>query len=333
MKQTDLGSVLDGGTTRCSSFQRLLSAASLNRFSVRARRQGQIRGGSGETALEKVARPRGDIGGAGSADADSRRDVASTTGSIILSLSLVLIEVMAAFLAAFLRGADRNRREIAVMAVSLRARGRGKGGVLHAAAVQAGRGVGYHRGVALRRKRIHCRRVSTMLVSNMLFSQGPWTPWQMFAMGLVGLIAGGCSAGFLRGREGETMRVRRACHHRRLRRAYESLLGAHMGETAGHQSDTDIFRHRIPDGLRPRGGNGAVSVVRRESLCVRSSTGFAGTGTDCLNRKCRRDDQTIASRDFFFTFRLSRFQLSECLRLRSGYSSVGTGTCSSSQST
>jgi energy-coupling factor transport system ATP-binding protein len=30
----------------------------------------------------------------------------------------------------------------------------------------------------------------TMLVSNMLFGQGPWTPWQMFAMGTVGLIAG-----------------------------------------------------------------------------------------------------------------------------------------------
>ncbi len=30
----------------------------------------------------------------------------------------------------------------------------------------------------------------TMLVSNILFSQGPWTPWQMFAMGLVGALAG-----------------------------------------------------------------------------------------------------------------------------------------------
>ena len=30
----------------------------------------------------------------------------------------------------------------------------------------------------------------TMLVSNMMFSQGPWTPWQMFAMGLVGFLAG-----------------------------------------------------------------------------------------------------------------------------------------------
>ena len=30
----------------------------------------------------------------------------------------------------------------------------------------------------------------TMLLSNMLFSQGPWTPWQMFAMGIIGFIAG-----------------------------------------------------------------------------------------------------------------------------------------------
>lgn len=30
----------------------------------------------------------------------------------------------------------------------------------------------------------------TMLVSNMLFSQGPWTPWQMFAMGVIGWLAG-----------------------------------------------------------------------------------------------------------------------------------------------
>ena len=30
----------------------------------------------------------------------------------------------------------------------------------------------------------------TMLVSNILFSQGPWTPWQMFSMGIIGFIAG-----------------------------------------------------------------------------------------------------------------------------------------------
>lgn len=30
----------------------------------------------------------------------------------------------------------------------------------------------------------------TMLVSNILFSQGPWTPFQMFAMGIIGFLAG-----------------------------------------------------------------------------------------------------------------------------------------------
>ncbi len=30
----------------------------------------------------------------------------------------------------------------------------------------------------------------TMLVSNVLFSQGPWTPFQMFAMGIIGFLAG-----------------------------------------------------------------------------------------------------------------------------------------------
>ncbi len=30
----------------------------------------------------------------------------------------------------------------------------------------------------------------TMLLSNMIFGQGPWTPWQMFAMGLIGFLAG-----------------------------------------------------------------------------------------------------------------------------------------------
>ncbi|MBP1557448.1 MAG: ATP-binding cassette domain-containing protein [Oscillospiraceae bacterium] len=30
----------------------------------------------------------------------------------------------------------------------------------------------------------------TMLVSNIIFSQGPWTPWQMFGMGIIGFLAG-----------------------------------------------------------------------------------------------------------------------------------------------
>ena len=30
----------------------------------------------------------------------------------------------------------------------------------------------------------------TNLVSNNMFGQGPWTPWQMFALGLIGFLAG-----------------------------------------------------------------------------------------------------------------------------------------------
>ena len=30
----------------------------------------------------------------------------------------------------------------------------------------------------------------TMLASNVLYSQGPWTPWQMFSMGIIGFLAG-----------------------------------------------------------------------------------------------------------------------------------------------
>lgn len=38
----------------------------------------------------------------------------------------------------------------------------------------------------------------SMLVSNAFFGQGPWTPWQMFSMGLIGLIAGIlCDTGIL----------------------------------------------------------------------------------------------------------------------------------------
>jgi energy-coupling factor transport system ATP-binding protein len=30
----------------------------------------------------------------------------------------------------------------------------------------------------------------TMLTSNMIFGQGPWTPWQMFAVGIIGFLGG-----------------------------------------------------------------------------------------------------------------------------------------------
>lgn len=45
----------------------------------------------------------------------------------------------------------------------------------------------------------------TMLISNIFFGQGPWTPWQMFAMGLAGMVAGLI---FYRREKSESSRIR-----------------------------------------------------------------------------------------------------------------------------
>lgn len=48
--------------------------------------------------------------------------------------------------------------------------------------------------------------VLTAIVSNMFLGQGPWTPWQMFAWGMMGLCAGlGNKTGFMRSRFGRAL--------------------------------------------------------------------------------------------------------------------------------
>ena len=199
VKQTDLGSVLDGGTT-----VQLISAASLavsltvlafalgggrDRFAaVPARRHSKrslvLAGISVALILPTLI-----LGGI---FLDDRK-------YYFISLA-VLVEVMAAFFILF-EGRRPKSREIAVMAVicALAVAGRAAffmlpqfkpvAALVIIAGMTLGGGSGFIVGAV------------TMLVSNMLFSQGPWTPWQMFAMGLVGLIAGGLS-GFLRGGKG-----------------------------------------------------------------------------------------------------------------------------------
>ncbi len=199
VKQTDLGNVLDGGTD-----VHLISAASLvvsltvlafalgggrDRFAaVPARRHSKrslvLAGISVALVLPTLI-----LGGM---FLDDRK-------YYFISLA-VLVEVMAAFFILF-EGRRPKSREIAVMAVicALAVAGRAAffmlpqfkpvAALVIIAGMTLGGGSGFIVGAV------------TMLVSNMLFSQGPWTPWQMFAMGLVGLIAGGLS-GFLRGGKG-----------------------------------------------------------------------------------------------------------------------------------
>ncbi len=199
VKQTDLGSVLDGGTD-----VQLISAASLavsltvlafalgggrDRFAAVPARRHSKKSLVLAGILVALILPTLILGGM---FLDDRK-------YYFISLA-VLVEVMAAFFILF-EGRRPKSREIAVMAVicALGIAGRAAffmlpqfkpvAALVIIAGMTLGGGSGFIVGAV------------TMLVSNMLFSQGPWTPWQMFAMGLVGLIAGGLS-GFLRGGKG-----------------------------------------------------------------------------------------------------------------------------------
>jgi len=103
--------------------------------------------------------------------------------------ALVLLEAMAAFVLLF-EGRKPKPRELMVVAVLCAA---GVAGRLvffflpqikpvAALVILAGAALGWQTGFLT--------GAVTMLVSNFYFGQGPMTPWQMFAMGLVGLFAG-----------------------------------------------------------------------------------------------------------------------------------------------
>ena len=102
---------------------------------------------------------------------------------------LVLLECTAAFLLSFERRRPQAR-EVAVIAVlcALGVAGRAavsmlpQGKPVIALTVLAGAALGGESGFLV--------GAVTMLASNVLFGQGPWTPWQMFAMGLIGLLSG-----------------------------------------------------------------------------------------------------------------------------------------------
>lgn len=102
---------------------------------------------------------------------------------------LVLLECTAAFLLSFERRRPQAR-EVAVIAVlcALGVAGRTAFSMLPqckpviALTVLTGAALGGESGFLV--------GAVTMLASNVLFGQGPWTPWQMFALGLIGLLAG-----------------------------------------------------------------------------------------------------------------------------------------------
>lgn len=102
---------------------------------------------------------------------------------------LILVEAMLPFVLAF-EGRKPPARDVVLLAVfcALGVAGRGVFAMLPsfkpvtAITIIAGVAFGGETGFLV--------GAVTMLVSNMMFGQGPWTPWQMFAMGMVGLLAG-----------------------------------------------------------------------------------------------------------------------------------------------
>ena len=112
---------------------------------------------------------------------------------------LVLIEAMGAFAAAFEGGRPKGR-ELVIIAVlcALAAAGRAAFFMLPsfkpvlALVIISGAAFGGETGFLV--------GAVTMLVSNIMFGQGPWTPWQMFAMGMGGFLPGVLFAGRPAGR-------------------------------------------------------------------------------------------------------------------------------------
>ena len=102
---------------------------------------------------------------------------------------LVLLEAMAPFFLVF-EGRRPRARELAVLAVLCAVGVAGRAAFFMLPQFKPVLALTVIAGVALGGESGFLVGAVTMLASNMLFSQGPWTPWQMFAMGIIGFLAG-----------------------------------------------------------------------------------------------------------------------------------------------
>ena len=102
---------------------------------------------------------------------------------------LVLIECMLPFFVVFEKRKPKAR-ELVLVATLCAIAIAGRAMVFMLPQVKPVMAVVIITGIALGSEKGFMVGAVTMLVSNMIFSQGPWTAWQMFAMGLVGFLAG-----------------------------------------------------------------------------------------------------------------------------------------------
>ena len=107
---------------------------------------------------------------------------------VFISL-LVLLETMAPFALAF-EGRKPKTRELVTIAVLCALGVAGRAAFFMLPQFKPVVAVAIIAGVALGGETGFLVGAVTMLVSDMFFGQGPWTPWQMFALGLIGFLSG-----------------------------------------------------------------------------------------------------------------------------------------------
>ncbi len=102
---------------------------------------------------------------------------------------LILLETMAPFFLIF-EGRKPQARELVVIAVLCAIGVAGRAAFFMLPNFKPVMAITIIAGVAFGGETGFLVGAVTMLTSNVLFSQGPWTPWQMFAMGIIGFLAG-----------------------------------------------------------------------------------------------------------------------------------------------
>ncbi len=102
---------------------------------------------------------------------------------------LLMIYALLAFLLRFEKR-EPKMRELMVVAVLVALGVAGRGAFYMIPQFKPVLAVAIVAGVGLDKRAGFLVGALIAFVSNFFFGQGPWTPWQMFAMGLVGLLAG-----------------------------------------------------------------------------------------------------------------------------------------------
>ncbi len=102
---------------------------------------------------------------------------------------LVLLECMAPFFLIF-EGRKPQARELVTIAVLCAIGVAGRGAFFMLPQFKPVMALTIIAGVAFGGETGFLVGAMTMLTSNVLFGQGPWSPWQMFSMGIIGFLAG-----------------------------------------------------------------------------------------------------------------------------------------------